>query len=112
MLRLGTGCHDAALYSAGLSGLDANSDMYLLPLQRHFLCRVSYHGGMREAAGGLYARPRKCSTLAQDHDPTLPGDVALHQALEHQSVIFDSCAAREGVRVCDKKGLRPIRHPE
>jgi hypothetical protein len=61
-----------------------------------FICRVSYHGDVREAAGGLYARPRERSALAQDHNPTLPGDVALHQALKHQSVNFDSCAASEG----------------
>ncbi len=66
--------------------------MYLLLLQRHIFCL----GGMREAAGGLYACPWKCSALAQDHDPTLSGDVALHQVLNHQSVNFDSCAASEG----------------
>jgi hypothetical protein len=53
-----------------------------------FICRVSYYGDVREAAGGLYARPWKCPALAEDNDPTLPGDVALHQALKHQSVNF------------------------
>jgi len=60
--------------------VDANGDMYLLPLQRHIFCRVSHLGDVREAAGGLYACPWKCSALAQDYDPTLSGDVALHQA--------------------------------